>query len=83
MSTATLSSPLLNTAQVALILNRTPQTVREMARNEEIGCIRRNSRSIQFTQKHVDEYLTAHEVPAKTAAPKKARPSRNPKYAGR
>lgn len=78
MTTATLDSPLMTAKQVGQILGEDPETVLVLVRNGEIGCIRRNARSIRFAQGHVNEYLAKYEVPA-TATVKAERPARNPR----
>ena len=77
MTTATLERPLMDVKEVAVILNEGEEQVRMMTRTGELGCIRRNSRSIRFTQDHIDAYLARFEVPAADAAPA-AKPARNP-----
>lgn len=76
MSAATIERPLMTAAEVGKILRRHKNIVLRMAAAEEIGCIRENSRSVKFTQGHVDEYLAKYEVPATKAK----KPARNPRY---
>ena len=79
MSTATINSPLMDAVEVGRILGEDRQTVLAMARRGEIASIKRNARSVKFTQQHVDDYIAAHETPV-TTAPKTVKPTRNPKY---
>lgn len=77
MTTSTLTR-LLSTKEVAEILGRHEKTVLELARRGDLGCIRQNLRSVQYTEQHVHDYLAKCEVPAAEPAPKPAKPQRNP-----
>jgi hypothetical protein len=60
----------MTAVELAPRLHMRPRTLLMKARNGEIGCI--PGRPVQFTEKHVEDYLAAKERPAK--------PLRNPKY---
>jgi hypothetical protein len=70
-------SAVMKAKEFAPLVGLAPRTVLDKAKRGEIGCIR-DGKNISFLQRHADEYLAKHEVPA---VEPKLLPARNPRYA--
>ena len=66
----------MGAAEFAPLVGLKPRTVLDKAKRGEIGCIR-DGKIVRFLQRHADEYLAAHEIPAQAPTPL---PARNPRY---
>lgn len=72
-----MTGPLMTAREVAPLIDRHEKTVLTLAREKRLRCIKQGTRTIRFTQEHVDEYLASCEVGVE---PVEVKPARNPKY---